>query len=79
MAYDPKVDGPLRSGEGNDPDDPMFAHEFGDGISPRRAATLAESIMADKSTPSTTPLTESPGSRTVNGPPQGYGKYGDLA
>jgi hypothetical protein len=64
----------LRSGASNDPDDPMFAHEFG-GISQAQAARIADAILADDAAPSTTPLRPAPSS----GVPQGYGKWGDLA
>jgi hypothetical protein len=39
----------LKSGASNDPDDPMFAHEFG-GLSQAQASKLADQIMADRQT-----------------------------
>jgi hypothetical protein len=46
----------LRSGASNDPDDPMFAHEFG-GISQGQASRLAQEILAD---PHTAPPSDGP-------------------
>jgi hypothetical protein len=49
--YDPERDGPLRGGASNDPDDPMFAHEYGGGIPQAQAARIADAIMADTTAP----------------------------
>jgi hypothetical protein len=68
MAWNPEIDGPLRSGASNEGDEYMY------GISPAAASRLADEIMADNAAPSTTPL---PSGRS--GVPQGYGKWGDLA
>jgi hypothetical protein len=69
VTYDAERDGPLRGGASNEDDEYLY------GISPKQAARLAESILADDAAPSTTPL--KPGHSS--GVPQGYGKWGDLA
>jgi hypothetical protein len=69
VTYDPERDGPLRSGASN-PED-----EYADGISQAHAARIAERILQER--PEDNRVPEPSGG--IGGPPQGYGKWGDLA
>lgn len=60
----------LHAGASNEND------AYGDGsLAPAVVKRMADEIMAEDAAPSSTPL-EGTGR---GGPPQGYGKYGDLA